>query len=65
VFDVAVNGKTVLHNFDIFAAAQGKLKGIERSFEATPKDGLLVIMFRPSRGRALVSSLSIEPFEQH
>jgi beta-galactosidase len=65
VFDVAVNGKTALHNFDIFTAAGGKLKGIERSFEATPKDGFLVITFRPSRGQALVSSLSIAPFEQH
>jgi beta-galactosidase len=65
VFDVAVNGKTVLHNFDIFSAAHGKLQGIERSFEATPKDGFLVITFRPSRGQALVSSLSIAPFEQH
>jgi beta-galactosidase len=65
IFDVAVNGKTVLHNFDIFSAAHGKLQGIERSFEATPKDGFLVITFRPSRGQALVSSLSIAPFEQH
>jgi beta-galactosidase len=65
VFDVAVNGKTVLHDFDVFAAAHGKMKGIERSFEATPKDGLLVITFRPSRGQALVSSLSIAPLEQH
>jgi len=65
VFDIAVNGKTVLHNFDIYAAAGGKLKGIERSFDATAKDGFLVITFRPSRGQALVSSLSIAPFEQH
>jgi beta-galactosidase len=64
VFDVDVNGKTVLHDFDVFAAAGGKLKGIERSFEAAARDGLLVITFRPSRGRALVSSLSITPVEQ-
>ena len=65
VFDVDVNGKTVLHSFDIFTAAGGKLKGVERSFEATANDGLLVITFRPSRGQALVSSLSIAPVEQH
>jgi beta-galactosidase len=65
VFDVDVNGKTVLHNFDIFTAAGGKLKGVERSFEATAKGGFLVITFRPSRGQALVSSLSIAPVEQH
>ena len=61
VFDVDVNGKTALHHFDIFTAAGGKLKSVERSFDTTAKDGLLVIAFRPSRGRALVSSLSIAP----
>jgi beta-galactosidase len=65
VFDVDVNGKKVLQKFDVFAAAGGKLKGVERSFEATAKDGLLVITFRPSRGHALVSSLSIVSVEQH
>ena len=65
VFDVDVNGKTVLHKFDIFAAAGGKLKSVERSFDATAKDGYLVIAFRPARGQALVSSLSIEPLGQH
>jgi beta-galactosidase len=65
VFDVDVNGKTVLHKFDIFAAAGGKLKGVERTFDATAKDGFLVITFRPARGQALVSSLSIAPFAQH
>jgi beta-galactosidase len=65
VFDVDVNGKTVLHDFDIFTAAGGKLKSVERSFEATAKDGFLVITFHASRGQALVSSLSIAPVEQH
>jgi beta-galactosidase len=65
VFDVDVNGKTVLHKFDIFAAAGGKLKGVERSFDGTAKDGFLVITFHPSRGEALVSSLSIAPLEPH
>ena len=65
VFDVDVNGKTVLRDFDVFAAAGGKLKSIERSFDGATKEGALVIAFRPSRGRALVSSLSIEPLERH
>ena len=42
----------------------GKSKSVERSFEATARDGLLVIAFRPSKGHALVSSLSITPIEQ-
>ena len=61
VFDVDVNGKTVLKAFDVFAAAGGKLKGVERTVEATTKDGTLLIAFRPSRGSALVSSLVVVP----
>ena len=61
VFDVDVNGKRMLNEFDVFAAAGGKLKSVERTFDATAKDGYLVITFRASRGRALVSSLSIAP----
>jgi beta-galactosidase len=65
VFDVDVNGKRALNAFDVFAVAGGKLKSVERTFDGTAKDGYLVITFRPSRGRALVSSLSIAPLEQH
>jgi beta-galactosidase len=61
VFDVDVNGKRALTAFDVFAVAGGKLKCVERTFDGTAKDGYLVITFRPSRGRALVSSLSIAP----
>jgi beta-galactosidase len=61
VFDVKVNGRTVLQSFDPFTAAGGRLKGVERTFEASARDGNLLIEFRPSRGRALVCSLSITP----
>jgi beta-galactosidase len=63
VFDVDVNGKRVLPAFDVFAAAGGKLKGVERTFAATTQDGFLVISFRPSRGNAVVSSLVVAPSE--
>jgi beta-galactosidase len=63
VFDVDVNGKRVLTKFDVFEAAGGKLKSVERSFDGTAREGYLVIAFRASRGRALVSSLSIKPIE--
>ena len=61
VFDIDVNGKSVLKGFDVFAAAGGKLRGVERTFEAVAKDGTLVIAFRPSHGSALVSSLVVTP----
>jgi beta-galactosidase len=64
VFDVSVNGKTALESFDVFKAAGGKLRGVARSFEGTAKDGSLDIEFKPSRGRAVLSALSITPLEQ-
>ena len=60
VFDVDVNGTKVLSGFDVFAAAGGKLKGVERTFEAVAKDGMLLTTFRPSHGKAIVSSLVVE-----
>jgi beta-galactosidase len=61
VFDVTVNGKTTLKGFDIFKAAGGKLKGITRHFESAAKGGTLDIQFKPLRGQAVVSALSIAP----
>src|SRR5450631_385347 len=57
-FDVLINGTIVLKRFDIFASAGGKLKGVDRSFEATSR-GDILIEFRPVKGDALVSALSI------
>ena len=61
VFNVSVNGKAALKGVDIFKAAGGKLKGVTRSFEGTAKDGALEIEFKPVKGQALVSALSITP----
>jgi beta-galactosidase len=60
-FDVRVNGKIVLPRFDIFAAAGGKLKAVDRSFETTSRDGGILIEFQSLKGSALVSALSIVP----
>jgi beta-galactosidase len=64
-FDVRANGKTVLPRFDIFAAAGGKLKAVDRSFDVTSRDGSILIEFRPQKGRALVSALIIAPLDPH
>jgi beta-galactosidase len=63
VFDVAANGITQLEAFDILAAAGGKLKGVDRSFDATIADGMLTLSFRSRRGGGLVSALSITPLD--
>ena len=64
-FDVLVNGKIILRRFDIFSAAGGKLKAVDRSFESTARDKTLLIEFVPLRGAALVSAVSIEPIQRH
>ena len=58
-FDVLINGNAVLQRFDIFAAAGGKLRAVDRSFEATSGADGMAIEFRPVKGSALVSALSI------
>jgi beta-galactosidase len=65
VFDVAANEVTRLEAFDILAAAGSKLKGVDRAFDATVSNGMLVLAFRPRRGNALVSAISITPLEPH
>jgi len=43
IFDVAINGKTVLKDFDIFATAGGKNIAIDRIFEAEAPEGTVKI----------------------
>jgi beta-galactosidase len=61
VFDVTANDVMQLREFDILKVVDGKLKGVDRSFDAEVDTGLLVLAFRPRRGAALVSALSIAP----
>jgi beta-galactosidase len=63
VFDVVANGVTQLRDFDILAAAAGKLKGVDRTFDVTVNNGMLVLAFRPQRGNAMISALSIAPLD--
>jgi hypothetical protein len=43
VFDVAINGKTVLDRLDIFREAGGKNRALVRSFEVDAPDGVVAI----------------------
>jgi beta-galactosidase len=61
VFDVTANDVTKLREFDILKAAGGRLKGVDPYFDAAVDNGVLVLAFRPRRGSALVSALSITP----
>jgi beta-galactosidase len=64
-FNVLVNGKIVLRRFDIFAAAGGSLRGLDRAFDSTSRDNTMLIEFVPLKGAALVSALSIESLDRH
>jgi beta-galactosidase len=65
VFDVTANNITQLHEFDILRAAGGRLKAVDRVFDADVDNGSLVLAFRPRRGTALLSALSIAPLAAH
>ena len=61
VFNVSVNGKLLLKKLDVFTAAGGKLKGVERTVNASAHDGALVIEFAPEKAEAVVSSIAVMP----
>jgi beta-galactosidase len=61
IFDVGVNGKVALKHFDIFNAAGGRLKAVQRTLQATAREGVLLLDFKPVKGQAIVSGLSIAP----
>jgi beta-galactosidase len=63
-FDVDINGSRVLDGFDIFSAAGGNLRGVNRSFETTTKNDVIVIAFRPRKSGALVSALSLTSLDR-
>jgi beta-galactosidase len=63
-FDVQVDGRIVLKRFDVFAAAGGRLKGVDRSFDTTARDGGILVEFRPGKGAAVVSALSVSSLDR-
>jgi hypothetical protein len=61
VFDVAINGATVLSGFDIFAQAGGAFTAVDRTFTATAPNGLIEIDFTGTTGSAIVNAIKIVP----
>jgi beta-galactosidase len=59
-FDVKVENKTVLTDFDIAAVAGGINKGMTRRFPVTVSDGKLDIAFTGKVGNAAVAGVLIE-----
>jgi hypothetical protein len=62
LFDVAINGRTVLTNFDIFAVAGGQDKAIAEQFTATADAaGRITVTFITLRDNAEINGIEVSP----
>jgi beta-galactosidase len=60
IFDVIANGKKIVANLDVSAAAGGELTAYQRRFEVNANDGMLILEFRPTKGDAIVSAIEVQ-----
>jgi beta-galactosidase len=59
VFDVLANGSKKIENLDVLKEAGAYRKVVTRSFAVSVSGGQLELDFRPVRGEAVVSTISI------
>ncbi|MDG2223408.1 MAG: malectin domain-containing carbohydrate-binding protein, partial [Rubripirellula sp.] len=57
VFDVALQGQPVLTDFDIFVAAEGKMKCLVKEFTGVQIDGDCTLSFTSHEGQSLLSGV--------
>jgi beta-galactosidase len=60
VFSVIANGKEVVSNLDVAAAAGGVLTEYQQRFEVAATNGIVTLEFRPTKGGAIVSSIEVQ-----
>ena len=60
VFNVSIEGQTVLQNFDIWAVA-GEFAAVQRTFVVTVTDGVLNIVATASANNAKFSAIQVVP----
>ncbi|MFY9153574.1 MAG: endo-1,4-beta-xylanase [Prolixibacteraceae bacterium] len=60
LFDVTVNGKLFLDNYDVFAAANGKNIAVDTSTNVTADDGFINIELNASKDNAAIKGIAIE-----
>jgi hypothetical protein len=59
LFDVAINGKTVLHNLDLWKEA-GSCKAVKKTMKAIVENGQLTLHFpRVAAGQAVIAAIAI------
>lgn len=61
LFDVAIEGETVLQNYDIFAAAGGQYRAVVERQQVEVVDGTLNIAFHSVLENAKVSAVAVMP----
>ena len=60
VFNVAINGTTVLSNFDIFAQAGAEYKALDKSFSVPVTTGTITIQLTTLVNNAKISAIQIQ-----
>ena len=61
VFNVTINGQTVLANMDIVAAAGAGQKALDQTFPVTVQNGGLTVQFTSLVNYAMVSAIQVSP----
>ena len=61
VFTVALNGNTVLSNFDVYAQAGGADAALSETFPVTVTDGQVTITFTSGRENPEINGIEIIP----
>ena len=59
VFDVALQGKSVLKNLDIFATVQGRMKCLVKEFTSVRLDGECTLSLTAQKGQSLLSGIEL------
>ncbi len=59
LFNVAINGSAVLSKFDIFAAAGGEFKAIDKTFTVTSSGKITITFTQGSAGNPLVNAIQV------
>jgi len=60
LFNVTVNGKLFLNNYDVFAAAGGKNIGVDTSLVANADDGNIYIELTATKDNAAIKGIAID-----
>ncbi len=60
VFSVWANGRRVVTDMDVAAAAGGALTAYQQRFEVNVRDGMLFLEFKPTKGDAIVSAIEVQ-----